>query len=100
MQKFGLFFSKNLFKYLVKSEVVKLTILNILKDKFFSLVEKDWKIIAYKKEKLMRIKKIIEKYNDNINLFKDKEKNYLRFYDLKINDNLDKVEKELDKEIE
>ena len=100
MQKFGLFFSKNLFKYLVKSEVVKLTILNILKDKFFSLVEKDWKIIAYKKEKLMRIKKIIEKYNDNINLFKDKEKNYLRFYDLKITADLDKVEKDLDEEIE
>ena len=103
IQIFGCFFDKYLFKDLIDqsmSSKAKEKTFQKIKEKFFSLIQNNWKLDSYKKNKLMKIKRINEKYIDNIKLYKYSEQKYNRFMDLTLYDNLDKKEQELNEEIE
>ena len=97
MKKFGCFFYGFELKDSINSNTYKKTILNDLINKFFSFVEKDNKILFYKKEKLLKIKKIIEKNKKNEDLLYSSGTEY---YDLNIDADLDQLENDLDEEIE
>jgi len=97
MKKFGCFFTRHQFNESIKSDTLKNSILIDLKKKFFSLVEQDKEILFDKKEKLLKIKNIIEKNVKYKNLLKSGNTKY---YDLNINADLDQVQNDLYEEID
>ena len=97
MKKFGCFFNYYEFRDSIESDKFEGSILKNLKKKFFSFVEGDKKILFYKKEKLLKIKRIIEKNVSNNIVF---SYTHTKYYDLNIDADLDQVENKIDKEIE
>ena len=110
MKKFGLFFSESDLKQIYEKYNVrylydlKKKIIKNIENIFFSEIEKaTWGINKTKKEKLLRLRKINQKYLDNYDIVrKCHNNNYFAFYEISINNDLDldELEKDLEHEIQ
>jgi len=109
MKKFGLFFSENDFKQIYEKDVrdlndLKKKIIKNIENIFYSEIERTtWGINKTKKENLLRLRKINQKYIDNYNIVrKCHNNNYFAFYEISINNDLDldELEKNLEYEIQ
>ena len=110
IKKFGLFFSENDFKQIFEGHIYNLEnlqrdITTKIENIFYSEIEKTtWGINQTKKETLLRLRKINQKYLNNYDIIRKLHKNnYFEFYKISINhnlDNLDELERDLDYEIQ
>ena len=71
MQKFGYFFSRDIFQNLFKyehnkNENDKKEVMRNIEDIFYSKIDNSWKIDRIKREKLIKMKKINKKYINNL----------------------------------
>ena len=115
MKKFGCFFSKQFFQKIFKDKIndkrfdyerAKREIIKNIENIFYDEIENSWKIDRIKKEKLLKLKQINEKYIKNFELLRRyrnnnyyKNNTYYKYYDFSIDNDLDEEENELNDDI-
>ena len=111
MKKFGCFFSKEIFNNILvgrydnsidhdntKKKIIK----NIEKD-FYHQIENSYFLNKRKKEKLLKLKNINEKFLRrfySLNKYRNNKLDYYKYYELSIKNDMDKEEEELNDEIQ
>ena len=101
MNKFGCFFSEGAFNSLYPItkktfDVNKRTMIMEIEKVFYSKIKSSSDIDPEKKDRLLRLKKINQKFYDNMYFTKF---DYFTYYKKNYNNNLDKMEEDLDNEI-
>ena len=115
MEKFGCFFTENDFVQIIEahnkhygdynSEKLKQNIVKNIKNAFDSIIEENPESVSLyklKKDKLIKMKEINDKFLKNFNIInfkapRDEKEDYFKYYKLSIFEDLDEIETELDR---